>query len=385
MPVDEQNEVFNEWSQGVSLANSDYFQEVPTELDNPANFVVPDQPVAPEQVQVLPAAPEQVLPVDDGPEVIQLEDGGTVTIEKTSKGWKAILDSGTPGVPQENFYGGTWRQLLAGLAKGKLEASKTIKKLKKEKLLGGDENTPLPAPVSRPLKVSVPTADEVYAVKNKFDENIVDGFDEYFRKRFGVDPEVFAEKLKSADGAERIVNAQIIKKAIDEVNGAFVRENPDYIENYTGSDVWQENARLLISRISKTYLNKKISKKTPDEEVDNTVAELYSKGFWTVENLETAKDELIDSELLKRSTRPHVSTTQPQQVAAPVVTRPSEPPAPRIAATPGQPMVLGFSASNSSPSATPEPRTLTDTDLQSLPMEQLRKIAAAQIQAMRGR
>jgi len=382
------DDLFNEWSTGVSLANNTYFEEIPADVNDPANFSVsrdqiPDNPVNPSDPIPVPenGIQEPVIPVtpaDEGPEVINLEDGGTVTIEKTSKGWKAILDSGISGVPQENFYGNTWRQLLANLAKGKLEASKAIKKLKKEKLLGGDD--PVQTPTATPQRIltaSVPTADDIYSIKNKIGENPVEAIDEYFSKRFGVSPEEFAEKLKSADKADKIVLAQQVKTAVDEVNGDFIKNNPDYVEDYTGQDVAGKNARTLIARVSKIYLNKKITQKTTDEEVDNTVAELFSKGFWTAENLETAKDELIESGLLERSTKPRYSTPQPLPVT---VNRPSEQPAPRIAATPGQSVApAGLSARNNTPVPEPSIRALTATDLQSMPLDQLRKLAQAQI------
>ena len=382
------NDLFDEWSTGVSLANNTFFEEIPADVNDPANFTVsrdqiPDNPLNPSDPPPIPenGNPEPVVSVpttDDGPEVIQLEDGGIVTIEKTSKGWKAILDSGIPGVPQENFYGNTWRQLLANLAKGKLEASKAIKKLKKEKLLGGED--PIQTPTATPQRIltaNIPSADDIYSIKNKINENPVEALDEYFKTRFGVSPEEFAEKLKSADKADKIVLAQQVKTAVDEVNGEFIKENPDYVEGYTGQDVAGKNVRLLIARVSKTFLNKKITQKTTDKEVDNTVAELYSKGFWTVENLETAKDELIESGLLERSTTPRRSTPPPQPVT---VSRPSEQPAPRIAATPGQSVApAGLPARNNTPVPEPETRALTATDLQSMPLDQLRKLAQAQI------
>jgi hypothetical protein len=383
------NDLFDEWSTGVSLANNTFFEEIPADVNNPADFSVsrdqiPNNPVNPSDPPPIPenGILEPVIPVpptDEGPEVIQLDDGGTVTIEKTSKGWKAVLDSGIPGVPQENFYGSTWRQLLANLAKGKLEASKAIKKLKKEKLLGGDDPVQLPtATPQRILTANIPTADDIYSIKNKINENPVEAIDEYFQKRFNLSPEEFAEKLKSADKADKIVLAQTVKTAVDEINREFIRNNPDYVEEYTGQDVAGKNVRLLIARVSKTYLNKKITQRTSDDEVDNAVAELYSKGFWTVENLETAKEELIESGLLERSTKPRSTPTpQPQPVA---VTRPSEPPAQRIAANPGQSVApAGLPARSNTPTPEPETRALTATDLQTMPLDQLRKLAQAQI------
>ena len=236
--------------------------------------------------------------------------------------------------------------------------------------------TPTATP-QRILTANIPTADDIYSIKNKINENPVEAFDEYFVKRFGVSPEEFAEKLKSVDKADKIVLAQTIKTAVDEVNGEFIKSNPDYTEEYSGKDVVDKNTRNLIARVSKTFLNKKITQRTSDDEVDNIIAELYSKGFWTVENLETAKDELIESGLLERSTKPRYSAPQPQPVA---VNRPSEQPAPRIAATPGQSVApAGLSARNNTPVPEPDTRALTATDLQTMPLDQLRKLAQAQI------
>jgi hypothetical protein len=391
---DSDSDIFNEWSSGVSLANSDFFEEIPGDMEHPADFTVsrdqiPDNPVNPvdppthfQETTVsteIPVSAENPENGNDEPEVIDLKDGGTITIEKTNKGWKVILDSGIPGVPQENFYGNTFRQLVANLAKGKLEASKAIKKLKKEKLLGGDE-TPIPMQEHSNQKIltsNILTADDMYAIKNKM-ENPVEAFDEYFLKRFGVNPEEFKEALNSAKGAERIANALKIQAEINEINGDFIRENPDYAENYTG-EVWQENARILLARMIKTYLHKTVGKNTTNTDIDELTADLFLKGFYTAENLEKAKGELIEADCFVRPVQNQpVPTTKPQ----PVAKRPSESTAQRIAANP-EPVALGLPVRTSTPVAEPASRALTDTDLQSMSMEQLRKIAQAQLQQMK--
>jgi hypothetical protein len=392
MPAVE-NDVYNEWASGVSLANSNpaenYFQEVPTQLDHPSEFAVPQvDPTVPVQETV-----ELVQPVqDDASEVVELEGGGTITIEKTSKGWKAVLDSGLPNIPSENFYGDNKTKLIANLAKGKLNASKAILKLKKEKLLGGDEPVrPATPPIPRAnATVSVLSADDVYAIKNKLTSEdpaqVAEAFDEWVLKRFGMNPAQFAEALNSAPEAKRIVESQRVKSEVEEVNKDFVERNPDYIEYVStdDEDVNKINIRLLIGRISKVYLNKKITKSTAQSSVDDTIYELYTKGYWTVENLEAAKEELIENGLFERSTTTNTSQPQPQQVNTPPSV-PSVPAAPRIAPKTGQTVgvSLGIPARNSTPTVIPEAQPLSDLDLQKMPLEQLKAIAAAQLKAMR--
>ena len=369
--------LFNEWSEGVKLAGapSTYFQEIETELDKPANFSVPDPKPEPVEPPVAPVVEVQATPMqEEGPEIIELEGGGTVTVEKTSKGWKGILDSNEQGVAIENFYGNTWRQLLANVCKGKLEASKTIRRLKKEKLLEVQEqrvqNAP-PAPKKTP-KVEALTADDMAEVQNLMGDNAVSGLDAYFRKRFGMSPEELAESLKSADTAKTILEMQKAQADVNEVNQDFIKENPDYAENYLSDG----NSKLLIQRMAKVYLHKSISK---NQNVDDIIFELYERGFWTAENLETAKDELIESGLLELTVAP---TPTPKPNRKPVTENsPSESPAPRIAASPGQTVGLGIPARSSTPTVVPEEKPLTDVDLQSLPLEELRKIALAQLQA----
>ena len=149
-------------------------------------------------------------------------------------------------------------------------------------------------------------------------------------------------------------------------------------------DINHANIRLLIGRMAKAYLNKKITKSTSQVMVDDTIADLFDKGYWTVETLEKAKEELVENGLFERPAPNRISTPQPQQVAAP--SGPSEPVASRIAAAPGQPVGFGLPARSSSPAAIPESQPLSDVDLQKLPMDQLKAIALAQLKAqMQGR
>lgn len=384
MPATDKD-IYNEWAEGVSLANN-FFEEIPTELDKPANFEVPPEQLPLTPVEVAPVVPVSVKP--DGPEVIEIDGGGTILVEKTSRGWKATLESGERNIGTENFYGENMLKLVANLAKGKLEASRTIRRLKKDKMLGSDEpSSPVAPPAPRNLaQVTVLTGDDIYAIKNAIADNPAEAFDIWVEKRFGLKPEEFAEALKSAPEAKRIVDAQKTKGEVEEVNQDFVSQNPDYVEFVSTSDdeINRTNIRVLVGRMAKAYLNRKITKSTSQTTVDDTIYDLHKGGFWTVDNLETAKEELVENGLFERPVSSRNSQQQPQPVVAP--SDPSVPAASRIAAPNGQPVgIVGLAARSNTPAVVPESVPLSDVDLQKLPLDQLKAIAQAQLRAMQGR
>lgn len=380
MPTD----LFDEWATGTSLASAPtdntFFQEITGDLENPQNFSVdpeqiPDNPM--DKPEVSTVENPVVSEVEDtSPEVIELSNGGRITIEKTNKGWKAILDSGDANAPEENFYGNNWRNLLANLAKAKLEATKAIRKLKKEKMLGGDEPQHVPVkPKNVEAKVSTLTADQIVGLKNMLADNPGEAFDTYIKNKFNLDPDDFAEALRAAPKAQQIAEMQRIQAEVKDVNDDFIRNNPDFVEKYQSD----ENARLLIQRLAKVYLKKSVSKSLKVN-VDDVIYDLFKEGFWTEENLETAKDELIESGLLE----PITSTTPTQTpTRQPVANSPSDPPKRIATGNTGTPAGLGLPARNSSPTVVPEEKPLTVSDLHSLSQEQLRQIAMAQLKSMR--
>lgn len=391
-------DLFDEWSAGIQLANpsssADFFEKIPTELENPERFTVtpeqiPANPVAPQTENAVAPVPSPETqapspePTNVGPETRSAKQGGKITLEKTSRGWHVNIDPEISNLNPENFYAPNKDELIFSICEAKMVGNKTIHKLKKEKLLGGDEPvvTP-PAPVTRNTpKVLSLSADDVYEIKNKFDENPGDAFDTWIKKRFGLDPEEFAEALKSAPEAKKIAEAQKVKADIDEVNAEFIGNNPDYAEHYST----EENARTLVVRMAKVYLGRKIVKNTPQSVVDDSIFEMYQKGVWTPENLETAKDELIESGLFHRSTPVRrVSEPTPSQPAAPATAvSPSEPEASRIAAKTGRPVGLGIPARASNSAASPEEKPLADVDLQTMPLDKLRALAALQVQMLK--
>lgn len=393
-------DLYDEWSKGMqvvpeSTANqNEFFQSYDMNLDKPAEFQVPPEslPANPTEQRSESTVENQTPPVnvapeapDETPEVMEVEGGGTLTLEKTSKGWHATLDSGEPNIVAENFYGSSLKKLALNMAKAKLSATKAILKLKKEKLLGGDEPTrtvDIPAKPSRPqINVNQLSADDVYAIKQKFAEERPDeAFDLWLSKKYNVKPEEFADALKDAKEAKKIVEAQRVKGEIDEVNTEFVKSNPDWNEEYGNVS---SNLRMLVGRMAKAYLNKKITAKTPQPVVDTTIYELFSGGFWTVENLETAKEELIESGLLEKSVSRATPPTVNTPPAAPLVS-PSVPDK-GIPGKAGQNAGAGFGLPVRGTSAPVEPSNTppSDVDLYNLPLDQLRKIAQAQLAQQR--
>ena len=140
----------------------------------------------------------------------------------------------------------------------------------------------------------------------------------------------------------------------------------------------------MLFRSAKAHFNKRISVNSPQAVVDNTIYDLYTRGYWTAENLGTAKEELIDSGLLEKTTTVSpVPLPQPEPEApksGPSVAEPT-----RIAPQNGQPVGLGLPARSSTPSTVPSEKPLSDVDLQKMDMNDLRTIAAAQLQSMKNR
>lgn len=378
----EDQTLYEEWSSGLSLANApaannEFFEEIQLELDKPAEFQVSPDQIPDPQVTV-----PEVLPVEEKTETREGKHGGQITLEKTSRGWRATLDSLDSKIATENFYAANKDDLIFSVLDAKLEASKAIHRLKKEKLLGGDDRAqPITPPVIQtPISAATAlTADDVMEIRNKMADNPGEAFDIYLKKRFGTDPEAFAAAIKTADEAKSLVTAQTVKADVEEVNQEFIRDNPDFAKDYATP----ENVHKLVARLAKAHLNKRIKDSAPQVVIDNAIYDLYKSGYWTAENLETAKEELIDIGELQKSTPVSEVPPPPPQQAAPK--GPSEPAAPRIATQTGQPVGLGLPARSSSPSAVADPKPLTDVDLEKLPMNDLRKIAEAQLQALKNK
>lgn len=349
---------------GESLMES--LTRIAGEQTPPESPAEPAVEPAPEPVAAPPAEPAPA-PEPQGPKVIQNPDGSTVTIEKSSRGWKATLSSGGAGQP-EVFYGATKEDMWANIAGSKLHATKKIRELNRKLKLGEDAPAPAPKPAAATSSL---TAEERAMLAAKFAADPVDAMDEFFRRRFGRSPEELAQ------AAERGVIAQRAL-VVDEASRAFLAQNPGYYNH-------DANYVLLVGLLAKQKLRKQLTEANRDEILNA----LVDGGHFTAAALTDAYEELNDEGLLHVAPVP---TPAPQPTPAPVppppapeppVTAPPAPPAPREERR----LRAGFGLPPSAASAaTPEPaKPLSDQELANMTDAEIASLWAATRQAARAR
>ena len=289
---------------GGSLA--DDLQKIADE-DN--STVVPSVPAT-------PAEPVPPAPKGDAPQVYQYEDGASVTIEHGTKGWKATLDSNT-GAPLEIFYGNTKDELLVNLSAGKMHATQKIRELNKRTKLGIDGSGEPAAPVSQPTVVTpvgALTADDIFALKTKLQDNPDEAFEEWFFKKTGMTIAQLAQSAKTGKDASDELSAEGIAKE-------FVGRHPEYI-------TYEKNFEALIAWLCKYKLSQPLNGRDPNA----LVGVLYNAGKFTSENLDEAYEDLVNDGLLDlQDLNPEPETpAEPVKPAAPVVpaapVKPAAPP-----------------------------------------------------------
>jgi len=263
----------------------------------------PAVPVEVAQQEVPPPPPVEPT----GPTVTQFEDGSSVSIEKTNKGWKATLDTGT-GAPSEVFYGKTKDELMMEVLVGKANATRKIRELNRKVKLGYSsieepEETP-----SQPFKTRPLTADEIFEIKNDLQANPDLAFDKLFQKKTGMT-------------IEQLVNmAQEGKRAKDELSVESVAKNfVTQVPDYYSSD---ENMGAMIAFLAKQKLGKAFNGRNGNE----LIQELFYNGHWTVKNLKEAFNELDESGLLEQA--PSEETPVAPVLRAPAAVRTAPPAAP---------------------------------------------------------
>jgi hypothetical protein len=251
-----------------------------------------------------------VVPEPAQPEVTTFEDGSSLTVEKTKKGWKATLDSNT-GAQPEVFYGDTQKAMYAEVARGKVNATRKIRELNKSVKLGNAEPV-VPRVTTSKSTLRELTADEIVEYKVLMDSNPQKAMDYFNEKRYGLKPEEFAKKLNEGTVARQLGD-------IESTGKAFVANNPDYYPV-------RENFIKVVQYLVKKYFGRAIS---PNEDFDALTLDLLDAGAWSVESLEAAKEDLLDSELLILPPKTvRVETTPPPAHEPPVVPVSVVPPAP---------------------------------------------------------
>ena len=269
---------------------------------------IPDEaPPQPEPVAEVPAA--------DEPQVIDLQDGSKVTIEQTKRGLKATLESAT-GAKPEIFYGKDQTELMQNVLVGKLNATKKIHelntKVKQSVQLSAD---PVPqAPPAGAVENEL-TADQRFEVKTAMDAgDMAKAMELTFRYKYGRD---LKDLVTGADSG-RVAKAELDTEGVAR---AFRAANPDY---YNTNENYHRVLRWLTDRTDGPRLAANLSN------VDQVFTHITNGGYWTVENLQRAYNELSqepDWDVLPASeTEEEVEEDTPEVPAVPV-RRAAAPPA----------------------------------------------------------
>lgn len=329
----------------------------------------PEPVVAPVATPVQePAAPGAEA---DEPQVIENADGSSIRIEKSSKGWKGVLDSGT-GAPVEVFYGKTKTEMFTNIAVGKMNATKKIRSMTREMKLGNGKEQPArtPAQPNTPA-VTALTADDIFEIKTELQSNPDLALDKWFQKKTGMDVATLVKLAKQGQSAKTDLDLETVARA-------FVSHNPGYYNH-------DSNYEALVAYLAKNKIGITLTKENQDE----VFRKLVQEGEWTVENLEEAYVELQESGLLVQRPR---QPEQPEPTPATPPVQPQAPPAPqpapeRIVRQETRPRAgLGIRTSETTPTRVLEPTPPSAEDLDSLSDEEIAKLLnATRQQQMSGR
>lgn len=367
-----------------SLGSENYFQDI-TKIAKDEGFGTPDNP--PDQpipvADLIPPVEPVVAPEPDEaqPKVFEI-DGGKVTMEKTKKGWTGVLETAT-GAKPEVFYGATKDELLVNVLKGKLHATKTIQELNRKVKLGDGvptRETPARTSPTR-IKSRDLTADERFEYKTLLDSDPVAAQDFLNEKRYGLTPEEYVARLnKTVDIEEQTRSAEI-----DRISNQFIKENDDYFPT-------AENYSTILKYLSHEHLGRVPTKRDLEESMKSGAIpqSLYDAGAWTIQDLEAAKEDLLESGLLlgkpvaPTPVPPVAVIPQPEPqppVLAPVV--PAVIPAPAVRT---RSATLGLRESEASPLPASTPTATSVEDFDNLSPEDLERVMHSVRQSrLRGR
>lgn len=350
--------------------NPDPFSRVDFSL-KPEDAIDPDAPMldihpglAPEIVIAGPPAPSDPEPIPLEPETPETVDfdGGTATLEKEKGQWKLTVSSGTGGQPQV-YWGKTKNELLLqSMAKAQLNATIKIRDLNKKVKLGNLTPKPAqvqnsPVPQSRAL-----TADEIFEIKTQLGDNPDLAIDNWFAKKTGLSVQQLVTLAQKGANAEANLETEAVCKE-------FLFNNPDY---YGDKD--NQNFKAIVFWLAKYKLNRAVA------DPISGMYELHSSGYWTVENLEEAFEDLSQDDLLikaPRQPKPNLPSAEPPP---PVEVHPEPVPAPRpdsrIVKTETRPRAaLGIRPSDVTPVAPPAtPTAPSDEDLNSMTDAQIKEL-----------
>jgi hypothetical protein len=276
------------------------------EQPGPALPDAEDAPPAPPTPPPAPAAPP-------APEVIEYEDGSTLSIDKTGKGWRAVLDSGS-GNP-EIFYGKTKDEMWSNVAAAKMHATRHIRDLdRKIKLTARPAPAVAPAPNQATPQVRALTADEIFEIKNQLKDDPGLALDTYFQKRTGLSIDQLVGLASQGGLAKHELEAEATVRV-------FKAEHPEYL-------MIDSNFKAMLGWLTKFKLGRTLTDQNQDEMMDA----VYRAGAWTPQNLDEAFEDLAQDGLLEFDPAPpEEGEPEPQAEPAPVAQPATPAQNPRIA------------------------------------------------------
>ena len=248
--------------------------------DGPKPIVEWGTPGAPDPIEDAEETPAEESTPE--PLVLNYDDGSSITIEQpelTGRGWRATADSGT-GKPPEVFYGKTKDELLQNVLVGKMNATRKINELKRKALLDAPVNEPQQYQEPTPAQPNRLSANDVFDIKAKLEENPDLAMESWFQKRTGKSLEelmaiIESSQIKADNAQAASEDATIAQILID------WRDTTDYVTDDRNRDAviaWllKFKARVSPSRFS----------------IESGLSYLYQGGHLTNENLDAAWEDL---------------------------------------------------------------------------------------------
>jgi len=196
-----------------------------------------------------------------------------------------------------------------------MHATQKIRELNKKSKLqidGAGDSQPAAPPVAAPFSGTL-TADDIFALKTKLQDNPDEAFEEWFFKKTGMTVAQLAQSARTGKDASDELSAEAIAKE-------FVGRHPEYI-------TYEKNFEALIAWLCKYKLGQPLNGRDPNA----LVGVLYGAGKFTPENLDEAYDDLVSDGLLDLQD----NSPEPEAPAEPV--KPAAPAAPVAPVKPAAP------------------------------------------------
>jgi hypothetical protein len=294
-----------------------------------------NEPPAPAEVTLQPEIVENTYP-----KVVELGDGASVTIEKTPKGLKAVLDQGN-GSGSETFYGNDESDLLTKVLAAKLNATKKIRQLTRQVKITRETAQAAPTQTQATPAVRKLDANDIFEIKTQLDANPDLALELWFQKKTGLSVQALVELAQTGS----IEGKQANEKLRIEAEATRFRQ---LCPNYFPTD---ENLAALCDHL-----------------------EARGQEF-NAKNLVNAFEDLSEAGLLEMAPVAKPENTPTAQAPAAVTTQTNTS---RIAqpVRSGKRASLGLSTRDTTPVPTVEDRGPSEAELNNLSDEQIRNLMA---------